>query len=106
MIIYIDFSLFTDQNSFGCVSGNLQVVEVPQSGDSVSFLFPTNEVDINLPSTFSGFLTVTNRVISVGPSIHPISLSLSDVVVPTRENAIELVTYLEKGFGLLTDIYE
>ena len=108
MIVYIDFSIFIEQGeAFGYVSGELELLETPQIGDSISFSFSESESQVCPPKDFGRLMTVTNRIISVNPELkRPLALSLSDVIAKDRENAMEIAIYFEKGFGLFAEIYE
>jgi hypothetical protein len=108
MIIYIDVSVFSEEGgACGNVSGKLELQMVPQIGDSVSFTFSAKNKDAVLPTDFDGILTVTDRVVSANVENQEVlaSLSLSDVMVPTRESALKVMDYLESAFGLFSDVY-
>ncbi len=108
MISHIDFSIFIGQSeAFGYVSGELELPETPQIGDSISFPFPKSGFKAVSSADFGGLLIVTDRIISVGVDApRPIALSLSDIIATNRASAMEIATYFEKEFGLFAEIYE
>jgi hypothetical protein len=107
MKIYIDLSLFYGSTgAFGRVSGELDLPAVPQVGNTIVCSFPNNGVLPVVVGGFDGLLTVTDVRFAAQALNAPISLSLDDVVLQTREDARKVMTYLEEGFGLFGEEYE
>ncbi|MFW5425820.1 MAG: hypothetical protein ACKE8G_06385 [Methylophagaceae bacterium] len=106
MKFYIDISIFSEENgAYGNITGDLELSLPPQIGDVVSFSFAANNKSIILPASFDGFLTVTDRVISANMDDKRILISLSDIMVPTREHALKVADYFELAFDLFLDVY-
>jgi hypothetical protein len=104
MRIYVDFSVFTDSEAVGNVHGYLDLGALPRKGELVSFDRPQMGI---APIQVAGFpyqLAVEQVVHTAGDRQG--SLSLTDVVVGSREDAKSLFAYLEHGFGLYADEYE
>jgi len=85
----------------GSVNGVLEYDDVPQIGDSLSFVFPPRK-DAPRVASFSGVIKVTNRLISVvnGPEAAKALVTLEDIVTTTTDEGIAIAKYLEAGFGL------
>lgn len=106
MNIYIDVSVFSEEGgACGNVSGKLELQIVPQIGDSLSFTFSAKSKNIVLPTDFDGILTVTDRVVLANVDDQKVLISLSDIMVPTRERALKVMDYLESAFGLFPEVY-
>lgn len=107
MKIYIDFSVFTEETgAYGNVTGELDLGVTPQVGDKISFMFSSKQNVPLMPEGFSGVLSVTDRILSVSRENQQLSLSLSDLTMPTLAGACELMSYFEEAFGLFVDVYE
>jgi hypothetical protein len=105
MKIPIDFSVISkDGDAVGNVEGKLDFENVPELGDSISFLFPLNNILPNRDLAPIGLLEVTDRIFIPGPQ-GGVTLMLSDLVADTREHALKLMNYFESGFDLHTNIY-
>jgi len=102
----IDFSIFTrKEGAFGNVSGEISVLTPPQIGDSISFLFPKEGLSIDPSIGFSGFLKVTERIISANQDDQPLMLALSDITLETKSDALGLAEYFESAFDLFCVTY-
>jgi hypothetical protein len=100
----IDVSIFTQSNgAFGNVTGTIELDAAPQIGDTISFAFP-KIADLARAAGFTGMLRVRDRVFNVGGGSN-IALSLEDLELSTVEEARAVAEFLEKGFGLGTDVY-
>jgi hypothetical protein len=99
MKVNVDFSVFQSPiKAYGNVSGFLDVPSIPSSGDTISFMFSRNPVD--MPSVgFSGILKVEGRRFDVDQEIG-CSLELESIVLENANDAEKLMSYFEKGFGL------
>lgn len=102
----IDISLYTqEEGAFGNISGEIKTLTPPQIGDSISFLFPKEDIAFDSSLGFSGILKVTDRVIAANHDDQPIMLALSDITLATKGDALKLVEYLESAFDLFAVIY-
>jgi hypothetical protein len=97
--VYVDISLFTPTSSVGVVNGYLDLQVVPSEGGIVAFDMPPNPVQAIEVPEFRPNLSVENVSPPVAGS-EEILLSLSDITVTSREDALKVAAYLEKGFGL------
>ena len=97
MKVNIDFSIFLPHESFGYVTGTIELASPPKIGDMVH-LFRDEVTQSTLE--FSGHLRVTS--ISVDPMFGPIDvlIGLEDVLPSSKEEAIRLVNKLETEYGL------
>jgi len=103
MKVAIDISIFTSSDgAFGNTSGSMDLDVAPQVGDTVSFAFP--KTNLARVAGFSGMLRVENRVLDAGGGLN-VTLALEDIVVASTADAWAVVEYLEKGFGLVTNVY-
>jgi len=107
MKVSIDFSVYTDvDGAFGYVSGEIDVIESPQVGDTISFISPSSDLVIDSLLGFDGHLKVTDRVIAANRSDSRVMLALSDVGLAKKDDAVKLMAYMEKAFGLFASKYE
>ena len=107
MKVDIDFSIYSEEEgAYGSVSGEISVNVLPHIGDTISFLFSGKNIALDPLIGFDGMLEVTNRIISANREDRKLALSLGDVVVPTKNDALKLMQYLESAFDLFADIYE
>jgi hypothetical protein len=100
---HVDFSLFTDTDSIGVISGALESQVLPRVGETVALIFPPNGV---LPidiAGFKGLLRVETVLHAANRLDSQPSLSLQSVVLSSVEDANVLAAYLESGFGLHFD---
>lgn len=106
MKIRIDFSVFTSGgDAVGHVVGNLDFVIEPMIGDTISLMFSPSAKSIPTGHEFGGQLKVTDRIISPAQGKDALALMLSDVVAGTREQALDLMSYMESEFGLQANFY-
>ena len=103
--VYIDISVFTPTSSVGVVNGHLVLDVVPIEGGSVAFDQPINPVDRRGVLNFTPRLEVEHVSPPVAGTEEPL-LSLADITVPTRADALRVVEYLKKGFDLNFDEHE
>lgn len=105
MKVIVDFSIFTNESSaFGSANGTVNVVAVPVVGDVIWFLNP--KPGVSMPSCgFSGCLDVERRSLAVNEHDGHVRVGLSDLTVPTTNDARALAEYFEKGFELFVNIY-
>lgn len=105
MKVLVDFSIFTEMPSaFGNIVGSVDVETFPIVGDSLWFLNPSNGA--RMPACgFSGRLVVEGRSLTVNPQREGVALGLSDLTVPTANDARAIAEYFERGFGLLLNEY-
>lgn len=106
MKISIDFSVTTSSGeAIGNIEGKLTFKELPVIGDSVSFLFSPKGVIPKKSLGFLGVRKVVDRIFRPGAEHDFVTLILDDVVLETREQAIEAMEYFELGFDLCSNIY-
>ncbi|RLQ85272.1 hypothetical protein [Notoacmeibacter ruber] len=101
--VYIDFSLFYENVAFGYVSGNIELIIIPQIGDSFSFNFTGIELPSDVPNSL--FLKVTNRIIPLVDD-DIISISLDDAWLSSEKEARYTIEALEKKYNLFGNIYD
>lgn len=100
--VYVDISVFTPLASVGVVNGYLDLEVVPFEGQIVEFNQPMNPV---APLEVSGF-TPRLLVEHVSPPVagsREMLLSLTDITMATRPEALKVAKYLQEGFGLYFD---
>ena len=97
--VYVDISVFTPTSSVGVVNGHMDVAVVPTEGSSVSFDTPRNVIE---PLDVAGFIPSieVEQVLPPVPGTNEVLLSLADVTLATRADALKVAQYLERGFGL------
>ena len=103
--VSVDISVLTPTSSVGVINGYLDLKVVPTKGGVVALDRPINAA--NCPDV-AGF-TPTLAVEHVSPPIagtEEVILSLADITAPTRADALRVVEYLRKGFGLYFDDHE
>ena len=96
--VFVDLSLFTDDDSFGHVNGTMAVPSIPSVGDAFSFGHPKSE----------GADELMGNVIveTIGQSESTPILMLSDVYVRTKNDAFRASRFLENCFGLFANIHD
>ncbi|MCW7541263.1 hypothetical protein OOT46_25975 [Aquabacterium sp. A7-Y] len=107
MKIYVDFSVFSsDGTAVGRVSGTVDLVAVPPLGSFLMLNQPRNGTMPKFIEGFTGRLRVTE--LQFQPSLEEVGVaaSLEDVVVPSVEDARELMRFFQEAFGLSPDEYE
>jgi len=106
MKVSIDFSVYTQADgAFGSVSGEIDTLTPPQIGDSISFLFPQGGQTIEPSIGFNGILKIIDRVIAANRDDQKLMLTLSDITLATKSDAIKVTEYLEAAFDLFAVIY-
>lgn len=105
MKVRIDFSVYTASEAIGNVEGEIVCVVEPQIDDTISFMFSPGGKGIPHGHQAGGLLKVEGRIIRPNQMDVPLSLSLSDMVVDTREHALALMRFFESGYNLFVNIY-
>lgn len=106
MRVRIDFSVFTSSgDAIGHIDGEIDCVVEPIIGDTICLMLAPNQTPIPSGHEHGGLLKVTDRTIRPNERGSLLSLSLSDMVVDTRENALALMDYFESGYKLFANIY-
>jgi hypothetical protein len=97
--VYVDISVFTPTSAVGVVNGHMDLGVVPTEGGFVSFDTPQSGV---APLEVPGFAAsvAVEHVLPPVPGTSEVLLSLADVTLPTRADALKVAQYLERGFGL------
>jgi len=107
MKLNVDLSLFYGSTgAFGRVSGELDLPAIPQTGNTISFMFSNNDVAPVIVNGFDGLVTVAGVRFAPQSLKTPVTLDLGEIVLHTREDARKVMTYLEEGFGLFGDEYQ
>jgi hypothetical protein len=104
MKVSIDVIVFTSDTAIGMVSGELDLVAVPQTGNIVCFSSPFEGVAH--VGGFSGHLTVKHVLFRPAKDDSGVTIMFDDIVADSRETALEIMRYLEQGFGLFADEFE
>jgi len=100
MKIHINFTVSTLSNvSFGMVAGDIELPEMPMTGDLVHFLRP------DMPQIgFLGVLTAQGRSFRVQDDV-PLAVNLGFLKVNSEEDAKVLMDYFEEKFNLVAFVY-
>jgi hypothetical protein len=103
---YVDFSVFTPTSSVGVVSGLLDLVAIPSQGEPVAFDAPKQALPQPDIAAFPTQLLVEHVLDSPRDSGADIMLSLEDVTVASREEALKVFAYFRDAFDLYADEHE
>ena len=103
--VHIDISVFTPDSSFGVVSGAMEVPDVPQVGEHISFDHPPAALTRNAFPQTPPRLEV-EHVLPAPLGTEEVLVMLSDLTLVTREDAQKMVNYLQDGFGLIFDEHD
>lgn len=107
MKVNIDFSVFTSGgDAVGNVVGDLDFVAEPAIGDTISLMCAPTGRGIPQGHQSGGLLKVVARIITAAENEYPLAIMLSDMVAETREQAVELMRYMESEFGLQANFHE
>lgn len=98
MKFHVDLSLFTKDNSFGHINGDMLFPSTPRLGDVVSFAHPAGGAVAEL----MGIIRVRS-FINLGEKIL---LMLSDICVENKNDAFNISHFLENNFGLFANIHD
>ena len=96
--VYVDLSLFTKDNSFGRISGDMIFPSIPNVGDVVPFNHKGSCGEDELMGTVSIESIIRDKTENM--------LLLSDVYVNTKNEAFRVARFLENVLGLFADIYD
>ncbi len=104
MKIHVSLELFASPTQPFCeLSGELDLIAVPAIGSGISFLFPNNQVlPINV-SGFPGILRVVDVWFTPQGLGSPVSAKLEDVVLGSRDDALAVMQFLQRGSGLVAN---
>ena len=97
--VYVDISLFTPNSSVGVINGYMNLENVPNEGGTVAFDKPNAPLSPPAVSGFDSCLLVEH----VSPPVSgttEVLLSLADITVASRPDALQVAEYLQQGFGL------
>jgi len=107
MKLNLQLALFCGSTAaFGNISGEIDLPAVPQTGNTISFMFPNNDVHPVIVNGFDGLLAVIGVRFAPQSLKTAITLDLGEIMLQTREDARKVMTYLENGFGLFGDEYD
>lgn len=111
--VFLLASIFTPELSIGTIAGDMEFIEVPQTGSFISFKYPFNP-EIKCPENF---LNIKIKVISISittntlerpcsdstnsfPYSSFVGLHLDDVNFTTKSEAVAFGQYIENGFTI------
>jgi hypothetical protein len=103
--VRIDISLFTEDDAFGMISGEIEVPIMPQIGDVIVFDGQGADVVRHEAAFGMGPLEVTNRLISAA-SNGAVTVMLSDIEVKTKEDARQVMAFFEDCYGLFGEPWD
>ncbi len=107
MKIIIDISVNTASGSaVGSVDGEMEFGIDPLIGDTIYFSSSANGTAIPSGHRYGGLLKVKERIIRPNNEGNSVTLSLEDLTVDSREQALSIMRYLEDCYGLFLTIYE
>lgn len=107
MKMNVDFSVNTvGGNSIGSVDGEMEFRINPLIGDTIYFSSSSNGTAIPSGHKYGGLLKVQERIIRPNHDGNSVMLSLEDLTVDSREQALSIMQYLEDCYGLFATIYE
>lgn len=105
MKVIVGFSIFIGVSAaFGGASGAIELPTVPVVGDAIWFLNPKPGVIMPVCG-FAGVLVVERRSLAANECDGSVQVSLSDLTVPTADDARAIAAYFESGFDLFLDVY-
>ena len=96
--VYVDMSLFTKDNSFGHINGEMRFPSIPSVGEVVPFNHPESDGADELIGAVR--IEAMNYVDGMP------ALFLSDVHVGTKDDAFRVSRFLERRFGLFANIHD
>jgi hypothetical protein len=106
MKVHIDFSISTIHGeAIGYVNGQIDCMTEPMIGDTICFMLSADGTPIPQGHEAGGLLQVTGRTIRPNKNDSSLSLSLSNLVVETKDQALKIMDYFESRFGLFSNIY-
>jgi hypothetical protein len=98
--VHIDISVFTPHASVGVVNGVMEVAAVPQVGEFITLDSSTKRWEQSGIGGSPPRLEVEHVLPAPAGSSEKFIVVLSDLTLPTREDAKRVVAYLEDGFGV------
>ncbi|WP_442755466.1 hypothetical protein ACNHKD_02020 [Methylocystis sp. JAN1] len=104
MTVSIGVSAFIADATIGMVSGELDPAAVPQAGNIVCLSGPPAGVE--RLGGFSGHLTVKYLPLRSATEDGGVMITFEGICADSRETALEIMLYLERGFGLFADAFE
>ena len=107
MKITVDFSVNTvGGDAVGSVDGQMEFGVDPLIGDTIYFSSASNGMVIPSGHSYGGLLKVQERIIRPNQEGNFVALSLEDLTVESREQALAMMQYLELCYGLFATTYE
>lgn len=102
MKVNIDISLFVgDSEAFGGLSGPIEFPVIPAVGDVVILFSSPNKTKLPASAMPHNLPRVTERILTASEDAEfGVSITLSDIVVDSYENAVLLSNYLQLSFDL------
>lgn len=104
--VIIDASMYSlEVASLGVVSGELELISVPEAGDFLSFKYPALQ-NISCPTYCLDFNFRINKVVHYpNGNESSIVLYLDDIIFESTKQGVEVGYYLEAGFNLVFDLH-
>jgi hypothetical protein len=107
MKIAIDFSVNTaGGDAVGSIDGQIELGNEPLIGDTIYFSSAPDGRVIPNGHRYAGLLKVQERIIRPNHEGGLIALSLQDLTVENREQALAVMQYFEISYGLFSTVYE
>ena len=107
MKIFIGFSVnAVNGEAVGSVNGEIDCCVEPLIGDAISFMSTPDGQVAPVRHKHGWSLKVTQRTIQPGHEKAALILSLEDMILETREQAVAIMNYMANSYGLNMDIYE
>ncbi len=111
--VFLLASIFTPEFSIGTIAGDMEFIEVPQTGSFISFKYPFNP-EVKCPENFLNIkikvnsTSISNNTLEL-PSTNvttrlgfpsSVVLNLDDVNFTTKSEAVAFGQYIENGFNI------
>jgi hypothetical protein len=105
MKVHVDISVFTEHESVGMISGEIEFPIVPQIGDIVIFGPQGADLVRHKAAIPIELIKVTDRLIHSGAD-GGITIMLSDITAKTKEDALQIMAFFEDCHGLFGDRWD
>jgi hypothetical protein len=97
----IDFSVFTENEAIGRISGELEFEQPPTAGDRLDLRRAPDGSSFSPSEAFDGFV-----IVEAFPVDGMQSVAMADVYASDRAEAEALMRYLELGFNLFPEYWD
>ena len=105
MKVHIAITVHVRGESFGLVHGELDLLNLPRTGERISFTQPSDQC-IRIPRDHPNnplILTVCGVTHHAGPNQSPPLIEFSDMDLDRVAHAQQLLSHLQTGFGLYAE---